>query len=101
MDIAVASAGCWVQLDATGEMIASARIVLGAVAATPVLAKSAAEFLANKPATEASFVQAGELAKEVAKPINDMRGTIEYRVHLAGVLTKRMLALAVDRARSR
>ena len=101
MDIAVASAGCWVQLDSSGEKIEAARIALGAVAATPVVAKSASAFLSGKPANDETLAQAGELAKEVAKPISDMRGTLEYRVHLVGVLTKRVLALAVERARSR
>jgi carbon-monoxide dehydrogenase medium subunit len=100
MDIAVASAGSWVQLDAAGENIEVARIALGAVAATPVVAETACDYLAGKPATDETFAQAGELAKQVAKPINDMRGTIEYRIHLAAVLTKRTLALAVERARS-
>lgn len=101
MDIAVASAGSWVQLDAAGETIQRARIALGAVAPTPVVARAASDFLAGQSATEATFAKAGELAQQVAKPINDMRGTVEYRVHLAGVLTKRTLALAVERARSR
>jgi carbon-monoxide dehydrogenase medium subunit len=101
MDIAVASAACWVQLDAEGQTIHQACIALGAVAPTPVVAKAAAEFLIGKPATEDVYAQAGEVAKEVAKPISDMRGTVEYRIHLAGVLTKRVLSLAVERAKAR
>lgn len=101
MDIAVASAGCWVQLDAAGAKIEKARIALGAVAATPVVAQAACDFLVGQAASEEIFAQAGELAKAVAKPINDMRGTVEYRVHLIGVLTKRVLALAVERALAR
>jgi carbon-monoxide dehydrogenase medium subunit len=99
MDIAVAGAGSWVQLNAAGDKIESARIGVGAVAATPKFAQEASEFLAGKPATEETFAQAGELAKKVAAPINDMRGTIEYRVHLVGVLVKRTLADAVKRAK--
>jgi len=39
------------------------------------------------------------LARKVASPIDDMRGTVEFRRHVAGVLTKRALAMAIDRAR--
>ncbi len=101
MDIAVVGAASWVQLDDAGETIQSARIALAAIAPTPVVAQTASDFLSGKPANEKSFAQAGELAKEAASPIDDMRGTTEYRVHLAGVLTKRTLAIAVERAKAR
>ena len=39
------------------------------------------------------------LASQAARPISDKRGTVEYRKHLAGVLTQRTLAIAVERAR--
>ncbi len=99
MDIAVAGAASWVQLDESAQSIVRARIALAAVAPTPRFADEASRWLAGKPATIASFVQAGELAKKVASPIDDMRGTVEYRIHLVGVLTKRTLAKAVERAR--
>ncbi|HAL13371.1 MAG TPA: carbon monoxide dehydrogenase, partial [Planctomycetaceae bacterium] len=50
-----------------------------------------------KAPTEENFSQAGELAKNVASPIDDMRGTVEYRVNLVGVLVKRTLATALAR----
>jgi carbon-monoxide dehydrogenase medium subunit len=100
MDIAVAGAASWVQLDARGQTIEQARIALAAVAPRPVFAEEASQWLAGRPANEDSFAQAGELAKKVASPIDDMRGTREYRIHLAGVLTRRTLALAVERARA-
>ena len=46
---------------------------------------------------EENFSEAGVLARQVASPISDMRGTVEFRVHLAGVLTQRTLALAHQR----
>jgi carbon-monoxide dehydrogenase medium subunit len=97
MDIAVAGAASWIQLDSSGETIEDARIALAAVAPTPVLATEAAESLRGKPANEESFAAAGELAKNVASPIDDMRGTTEYRVHLCEVLTRRTLAQALAR----
>jgi len=101
MDIAVAGAASWVQLDPTGQKIQQARIALAAVAPVPKLAEEAGQWLAGKSADEATFAEAGEIAKRVASPIDDMRGTAEYRRHLVGVLTKRTLARAVERARSR
>ncbi len=98
MDIAVAGAAAWVQLSADGKTIEQARIALGAIAPTPVFAKEASDFLAGKPATAETFAAAGDLARKVANPIDDMRGTKEYRVHLTGVLTKRALTIAVERA---
>lgn len=98
MDIAVVGAGAWLRLDPAGKTVEAARIGLGAVAPTPLLAVEAGDWLKGKPATPESFAQAGELAKKVAKPISDMRGPAEYRVHLVGVLTRRTLAKAAERA---
>jgi carbon-monoxide dehydrogenase medium subunit len=101
MDIAVVGAGSWVSLDATGNSIQAARIGLGAVAPTPLFAKDASAWLQGKPANEETFAQAGELARQIAKPIDDKRGPAEYRTHLVGVLTKRTLAMAAERAKAR
>jgi carbon-monoxide dehydrogenase medium subunit len=99
MDIAVVGCGAWLSLDSAGKTIQAARISLGAVAATPLFAAEASNWLAGKPATEETFAQAGELAKKIARPISDMRGTAEYRTHLVGVLVKRTLAKAAERTR--
>ena len=99
MDIAVVGAGSWVKLADDGT-IAEARIGLGAVAATPLVAEAAAASLIGKEPTEENFAAAGELAKQIATPISDMRGTDEYRMHLVGVLVKRTLTTAVERAQS-
>jgi carbon-monoxide dehydrogenase medium subunit len=98
MDIAVVGAGSWIRLDESGKSIAEARIGLGAVAATPLLAAEASQWLVGKLANEETFTQAGELAKKIAKPISDMRGPAEYRTHLVGVLVRRTLAMAARRA---
>ncbi|MGC3971785.1 MAG: xanthine dehydrogenase family protein subunit M [Pirellulales bacterium] len=99
MDIAVVGAGVWLQLDSSGKTIERARIGVGAVAPTPQYAAGAGDFLTGKPTDEAVFQQAGELARKIAKPISDMRGPAEYRVHLVGVLVARSLAKAAERAR--
>jgi carbon-monoxide dehydrogenase medium subunit len=99
MDIAVAGAAAWLWLDAAGETIEEARVALAAVAPTPRLAAEASQWLAGKPASDETFARAGELAKKVASPISDMRGTAEFRLHLVGVLTRRTLTRALERAR--
>jgi carbon-monoxide dehydrogenase medium subunit len=98
MDIAVAGASSWVQLNAAGDTIIDARVALSAVAPTVRLATAANRWLVGQPAVEATFERAGELARESASPISDMRGTAEFRRHLVGVLVKRTLATAVARA---
>ena len=99
MDIAVAGVGTSVVLDASGQNFVSARIALASVAPTPVLARDAGDSLAGKPVSEATIQEASEKAMADAKPINDMRGTIRQRTHLVGVLTRRTLNTAIQRAR--
>lgn len=99
MDIAVVGAGASVVLSGDGKTIQSARISLGAVAPTPLFVKAAGDALTGQPVSEESFEKAAQIAWEAAKPISDMRGTIAQRKHLSGVLTKRALRIAIDRAR--
>ena len=99
MDIAVAGVGTSVVLDASGQNFVSARISLASVAPTPVFCRDAGESLAGKPVSEAAIQEASEKAMADAVPINDMRGTIRQRIHLVGVLTRRTLNNAVERAR--
>jgi len=99
MDIAVAGVGSTVVLDAAGRNFVSARIALASVAPTPVLAREAGDSLAGKPASEASIQEASEIAQKAAVPISDMRGTSRQRTHLVGVLTRRTLNNAIQRAR--
>lgn len=99
MDIAVVGVGVSVVLDAQGKNFVSARIALGAVGPTPLFAAEAGKLLAGQPVTEATFKQAAESARALAAPIDDMRGTREFRVHVTGVLVERVLAHAVERAR--
>jgi xanthine dehydrogenase FAD-binding subunit len=97
MDIAVVNCGSWMQLD--GDTVADARIALGAVAATPIMVPAAAEALIGRPVTEETIAAAAEASHEAASPIDDMRGSVKQRKHLARVLTQRTLNLAVERAR--
>jgi xanthine dehydrogenase FAD-binding subunit len=99
MDIAVVGVGAAVELNEAGDTIRSARIALGAVAPTPLFAKQASELLAGQKITEELLTNAANAAKEIVNPITDMRGTIEYRRHITGVLTERVLKAAIARAR--
>lgn len=100
MDIAVVGVGASVVLDPSGQRIVSGRIGLGAVAPTPLYATSASAALAGKLADEATFRAVVELARQAISPIDDMRGTREFRLQLTGVLVERTLAAAVERART-
>jgi carbon-monoxide dehydrogenase medium subunit len=92
MDIAVVGAGVTLQVE--GGVVRAARIALGAVAPTPILAETAAQALVGQPANLESFARAGQAAQTSAKPISDMRAPAEYRIHLVAVLVKRALAIA-------
>ena len=99
MDIAVAGAGAWLTLRDDGATITNARIALSAVAPTPLWVKAAGEALVGQAPTEEAFAEAAALAQEAARPISDVRGTAAQRRHLVGVLTRRALHGAHQRAR--
>lgn len=96
MDIAVASAGARLQLNADGDRIEGIRLALGAVAATALLI-DASEIVGKSPDAE-TFARAGEIAAAAATPIDDMRGSVLQRRKLASVLTTRALDGALKRA---
>ncbi|HUQ90574.1 MAG TPA: xanthine dehydrogenase family protein subunit M [Bryobacteraceae bacterium] len=93
MDIAVVGAGVCVEF--SGGTIRSARVALASVAPTPIFVREAGEALANGESVQ----RAAELAGAAARPINDMRGTMDYRRHLCEVLTRRALEAAIARAK--
>jgi CO/xanthine dehydrogenase FAD-binding subunit len=98
MDIAVVGAGASVILDEDGKYFVSARIALGAVAPTPLLATDAGAFLSGKDITHENIKEAARMAQDIAKPITDLRGTAEHRKHLVAVLVERTLEKAIERA---
>ncbi len=99
MDIAIVNAGAWVELDASQDNIVSARVGLGAVAPTPLFVEEAGQAISGKPATEDTIQEAASIARDAARPINDMRGTIEQRKHLSAVMVARALRGAIRRAK--
>ena len=97
MDIAVAGAGVSVVLD-NGD-IKEARVSLASVAPTPLFVQEAGDAITGKPANEDTIRIASGIARDAARPITDMRGTIEFRQHLCEVLTRRALTTAIERAK--
>ncbi len=97
MDIAVVGAGVSLSLDDNGTCTA-ARVSLGAVAPTVILVPEAAEVLIGTKLDDATLEKLEEAASAAAKPIDDKRGTTEYRRKVAGVLARRAAAIARDRA---
>lgn len=77
------------------------RISLGAVAPTVIHARSAESYLEGKPITPEAMLEAGKLAVNDAKPINDFRASASYRRDLIAVLTKRSLESAWELAQKK
>ena len=97
MDIAVASAGVALELNADGT-VKSARVVLGAVAPTVIVANKAAAALIGTKLDDATLAKLAAECEAVCNPIDDKRGTIEFRTKTAGTLAKRAALIAYTRA---
>jgi carbon-monoxide dehydrogenase medium subunit len=97
-DWAVTAAGAAVTLD--GDAIAAARVGLTAVNPEAAALAALSEALVGKPATEEVFAEAGARAAEACEPATDMRGSADYKRHLAAELTTRTLRAAVERVRN-
>ncbi|MFM8745698.1 MAG: FAD binding domain-containing protein [Aestuariivirga sp.] len=97
MDIAVVSAGVNVTIDAKG-VITEARVALGAVAPTVLLVAAAAKAIIGTKLDDAALEKLGEAASAACRPIDDKRGTVEFRVKVAAVLAKRAAKIAYKRA---
>jgi carbon-monoxide dehydrogenase medium subunit len=100
MDIAVVGAGVRVTLDANG-VCTAARVALGAVGPTALLVPAAGAALVGTKLEDAALAAAAAAATSAARPIDDKRGTIAYRKHVAGVLTRRAARIAAERAAAR
>jgi aerobic carbon-monoxide dehydrogenase medium subunit len=97
MDIAVVSAGINLELDSKG-VIKNARVSLGAVAATVLLVPAAAKALIGSKLDDAALEKLAAACSAACKPIDDKRGTIEFRTKVAGVLARRAAQIAYKRA---
>jgi carbon-monoxide dehydrogenase medium subunit len=95
--LAVVGVATAVTLEAN--IIRDVRIVLGAVAPTPLRALAAEQRLREWPVREETLSEAGRLAAAAARPISDVRGSAEYRLHLVEVLTCDSLRTAIEQSR--
>ncbi|MFP6776853.1 MAG: xanthine dehydrogenase family protein subunit M [Alphaproteobacteria bacterium] len=97
MDIAVVGAGVSLTLDDAG-VCTAARVALGAVAATQLVVEDGAAALIGSTFDDAAMANLDAAARAVCRPIDDKRGTIEYRTKVAGVLARRAAGIAQQRA---
>lgn len=98
MDIAVVGAGVNLTLDAGG-VCRQARVSLGAVAERALLVPEAAAALVGTRIDDAALQRLAEAASAACRPIDDKRGTREFRTRVAGVLARRAAERALERAR--
>jgi len=100
MDIAVCSAGVSLTLGPKN-VVKQARVVLGAVAPTAVLVPKAARAIVGTCLEDKALLKLVAVCEAACSPIDDKRGTVEFRTEVAGVLARRAAAIAYDRARGK
>jgi len=100
MDIAVVGAGAAVTLDADGTCTA-ARLALGAVAPTAQLVPAVAPAMIGKKIDDTVLASVAAAARDACNPIDDKRGTVAFRIHVAGVLAIRAVKIAIERAEAK
>ena len=96
MDIAVVSAA--VNLTLSRGVVTAAKVVLGAVAPTAVIVPAAARAIIGTKLEDAALEKMAKACRAACNPIDDKRGTVEYRTKVAGVLGRRAALLAFERA---
>jgi carbon-monoxide dehydrogenase medium subunit len=96
MDIAVVSVG--VNLTLERGRVKAARVVLGAVAPTAVIVPAAARAIIGTRLDDEALDKLAAACSAACDPIDDKRGTIEYRTKVAGVLARRAAKIAFQRA---
>ena len=97
MDIAVVSAGVSLTLD-NKRVVKKARVALGAVAPTVVLVPAAARAIIGTKLDDGAIAKLAKACAAACAPIDDKRGTIEFRTEVAGVLAERAAKIAYQRA---
>lgn len=100
MDIAVANAAVALELDAEGRCVDIA-VAIGAVGPRAVLVEEVGAALRGRALDEAALLELVQLARRAARPIDDKRGTADFRRHVVGVLARRAALLAAARSEQR
>jgi carbon-monoxide dehydrogenase medium subunit len=98
MDIAVVGCGLWLALD-EADKVADARVALGAVGPKVMLVEAAAEALIGRVLDEAALTDLAAACSAAATPMDDKRGTVDFRRHVSGVLARRAAGIAAARAK--
>jgi aerobic carbon-monoxide dehydrogenase medium subunit len=90
---------CHLRID--GERLADVRLAVGSAGVVAARATAAEELLngASAAELEGALERAGELAADAADPVEDANGSVEYKRHLVGVLTRRAVPTAIAEAR--
>jgi len=100
VDIAAVGVAAFITLDAKNETCHDVRIVLGAVAPTPIRSRVAEEILRGQKIKDSVIQKAAQIASEEARPISDVRSSASYRREMVNVLTKQAISQALAQAKS-
>lgn len=100
-DCNLTNVAAYLALDADGETIKTARVVMGCVGPTHLRSPSAEKILKGAKASPVLFEKAGQAAADDAQPIDDFRGCAQYKRDMAAVLTIKTLGMALSEARNR
>jgi aerobic carbon-monoxide dehydrogenase medium subunit len=100
MDIAVVGSGVNLTIDGSSR-ISAARVSLGAVAEKVLLVPEAAQAIIGTSLDRVAQDKLAAAARAACRPIDDKRGTVEFRIEVAGVLARRTALIALERARTR
>ena len=98
MDIAVVGAGVALTLDESG-ICTTARVALGAVAPTALLVADAGAALVGTAVDDDAIAAMAGAARAACNPIDDKRGTVDFRIQVSGVLAERATRIALQRAK--
>ncbi len=101
VDLAIVGVAASLTLDSTGNLCEDARIVLGAVAPTPLRVHKAEDVLKGKNLKDDLIDEAARVASEEAHPISDVRSSAEYRSKMVAVFTRKALKAALEEAKSK
>ena len=97
----IAVVGCGVSVRLDNGIITEARVVLGAVAPTVLLVDECAQAIIGTKLDKEALKKLAQAAENASNPIDDKRGTIEFRKDIAGVLAVRTAKKAYDRAQGK
>lgn len=100
VDIAAIGVAVLVILDSKNQTCTDARIVLGAVAPTPMRAKRAEEVIRGRKVEHDLICKVSEVASQESRPISDVRSSADYRKHMVNVLTKQAISQALLKPKS-